>query len=244
MLINYITFWLKNDGDFNVKIFSIIMCLEYNLYMGSKNYSSTKLSKYFLKMSDENREIPYMTEISKSTGVSNSTISRYAKKKGFYNFGEMRATFNKTLNSSFASIDTGGFDEIFKHKNIKIATSKSCKVISDFLQMRLRWRNIPIEIVDRDTVWNQDDFTLFVTLSGESESIKKYMSKSVGAKMVVSTRKSNLNKKGVQSVILPEYDFEIRNTFDVCNSIMKVMNWMNDVINIREIKEDNEKNRI
>lgn len=208
--------------------------------MGSKNYSNAILSKYFLKMGEANKEIPYMTEISKQTGVSNATISRYAKKRGFYNFGEMRATFNKTLTTTFAEIDLKGFDEIFSHKNIKIATSKSTEIMGEFLRQRLRFRNIAIEIVDKDTVWNKDDFTLFISLTGESQRIKDYIKKSIGHKMIIATKESDL-PKDVKQIVLHEYSLEIRNTYDIANSMLRIVTWMNEIINIKEIQLDNEK---
>jgi len=53
------------------------------------------LSKYFAEKINKSETIPFMTEIQKDTGVSIATISRYAKRKGYYNFSELRAKINQ-----------------------------------------------------------------------------------------------------------------------------------------------------
>ncbi len=68
----------------------------------------------------EQIEIPYMTKITKDTGVSISTISRFAQRSGFYNFAEMRAKFNVKLGDSAEIFNNGGLSNFIKKAKRKL----------------------------------------------------------------------------------------------------------------------------
>lgn len=211
--------------------------------MGNKNYSDAKISKYFLKMSSINKNIPNMTEISKKLGLSNATVSRYAKKKGYYNFGEMRAKFNKTLGSDFAPFNDLGLSNFLKYEKIKIHSSKSTKIIRDFLINRLSFLPTNISVATNDSVFNKNTILIFISLTGESNSMKKYIDNLNTPTLIITTKKISEfnNKKNIEQILLNDFNPIIRNHYEINNSIVKIINWLNEAINIYELKRENNK---
>lgn len=240
MLLNYITFglnpYLKNGK--NIDKFCSWKYFQYNLFMSDKKYNDAKLSAFFREKEKNKEEIPYMTIISKNTGVSNATISRYAKKKGFYNFGEMRAAYNKKLLVSFDNIETKGLEEFLMYGRINIITSKSTEIIGMFLKERLEFTNKDITIVDGDTTatWDKDTVTIMVSITGESHRIRCYLQDIKGKIIFITTEKIEGVSKNITQVVLSDYKIEIRNSYDISNAIMRMMNWLNNLANIIQIE--------
>lgn len=210
--------------------------------MPIKNHSDGILSEYFRTKTKMNELIPYMPVISRETGLSNATISRYSKKKGFYNFGEFRAKFNKSLEINHEPINTNEMNELFNYKSIKVVTSKSTEVIGNFLKGRLEFLT-DVELVNKNTTWHCDDLTIFITLSAESKRIQEAVLKSKGKKILITTVINPNLPKSVKQIALPEFKVEIRKAYDIWNSILKVMNWINNRINIQQIKIENSKEK-
>ena len=204
--------------------------------MGAKNYNDIKLTLYFNKLSNLRSEVPFITKVSKETSVSNATISRYIKKQGYYNFGEFRATRNREIHAIKKESNDRGFNKIFEYDRILIITSVSTKIIGTFLKERLEFSGIDIEIVTENTTntWDKDTLTLLITLSSESISVNKYLDSIKGNMLFISTKAIN-KRTNLKQIILEEYSISARNSYDVFNSIVRIINWLNSVINIYQI---------
>ncbi|NQZ66015.1 MAG: hypothetical protein HRT99_02210 [Mycoplasmatales bacterium] len=212
--------------------------------MANKNYNDIKLSKYFLKKSRNNEQIPFMTIISKELGISNATVSRYAKKKGYYNFGEMRAKFNRTLDIGYESFDDKNLEKFLRYKRIVIDSSISTHVIRDFLIGRLSFLPSYIEKgINVEEKYNNETLTVFITITGESNKIKTLLENLKNPILIITTNKIKYlcDKENITQIELNNFKPVLINNYDINNSIINIMKWLNDVINIYQLKMENEK---
>lgn len=208
--------------------------------MATKSHNNVKLSEYFIKKTQKGEKVPYMTTISKDTGISVATISRYAKRKGFYNFGELRAAFNKNLDVVEKAQPIHTINKYWNSKDIKICASKSTEVIGLFLKQRLEFLDSTVEITNEETDWKKGSLTIFITLSGESRKFRETFEKAKGKKIVVSTQEIKDIDPSIKQVVLSKFEPSKRNVYDISNSITKIINWFNETINMFEIKRMND----
>ena len=202
------------------------------------------ISKYFINKSIYKQMIPSITIISRETGVSISSISRYSKKKGFYNFGELVASFNKTLNKEFEEFNIFGFDMFYRYDKIWINHSKSTYILSEFLKERLYFTNKHINILNDYSLIENNDLIILTTISGESYKIEKILKQLLLLKnkiFIITTKKINLELNNCTQIVLKSFKPSSRSEYDIYNSIIKMIEWLNSSINIYQIKESNKK---
>ncbi len=195
--------------------------------MANKNYSDSKLSKYFLEKSKDNVEIPYMTTISKEIGVSNATISRYAKRKGYYNFGEMRAKFNRTLEIGYESFDDKGFSKFLNYEKIIIDSSVSAHLIRDFLVERLSYLPTHVSKNENDEEkFDSNTLLIFVCITGESKKLEKLSKNSNLPILIITTNIINefCKKNNIFQIELTKYKPTLMNNYELNNTVLNILN--------------------
>ena len=201
--------------------------------MLTKSNNDSIISEYLSELSNKKIDIPYITVISKDTGISNSTISRYARRIGYYNFGDMRASFNKKNKDKVANLESKGLEYIYKYDNIKIISSKSTKTIGEFLKKRLEFIG-NVELGLEKEKCSKNDLVIYTTISGESKKITDAIKNCIGNKILITTLFNKTLSKDIRQVVINEHAIKIRNSYDVSNAIVNIIVWLNERINIEE----------
>ena len=204
--------------------------------------NDSKLSQYILGRSKAGKGLPYMTVIAAESGVSVATISRYAKRKGFYSFAEMRATFNKGLISPTFN-DFGLVEKIQKAKKITVVSSDFSKVIGEYIHARLKYLKKNIEIIGKEDFDKHIDeipksnLIICISMTGWSLRVEKTIKRKIDNDVVLLTAANYKSKRNKLTVIsLEEYKMENDEHFEGWKTIRNVYNWVDDVLNIYHLK--------
>lgn len=204
--------------------------------------NDAKLSKYILNKTKEGQNLPYMTVIAAESGVSVATISRYAKRKGFYSFADMRATFNKGI-SQPSFDDYGLVNKIMKAKNVVVVASHFTKVIGEYINARLSYLKVPVSIIrDKDfdekiSEIPEESLIICISLTGWSLRVEKTIERNPSNDIVmITTVKYKSKNKKVSVIPLTEYDFDSDDHFEGYQSIRNVYLWLDDALNILHLK--------
>lgn len=204
--------------------------------------NDSKLSKYILNKTKEGKNLPYMTVIAAESGVSVATISRYAKRKGFYSFADMRATFNKGLaQPSFD--DFGIVDKILNAKNIVVVASHFTKVLGEYIHSRLSYLKVPVSII-RDKNFDEkineipeDSLIICISLTGWSLRVEKTIKQNPNNEIImITTVKYKTKHKKVTVVPLTGYGYDSDDHFEGYKSIRNIYNWLDDCLNILHLR--------
>lgn len=204
--------------------------------------NDSKLSKYILSKTKEGKNLPYMTVIAAESGVSVATISRYAKRKGFYSFADMRATFNKGLaQPSFD--DHGIVEKILDAKRVVVIASNFTKVLGEYIHSRLSYLKVPVEIIrekDFDKQINEipkDSLIICISLSGWSLRVEKTIEQNQSNNIIlITTVKYKTKHKKVAVVPLTDYGYDSDDHFEGYQSIRNIYNWLDDCLNILHLR--------
>ncbi|MBX4209621.1 MAG: hypothetical protein K4H23_00080 [Mollicutes bacterium PWAP] len=144
----------------------------------SKNENDIKLSKYFKSSIENNKLIEIMKQVSLETGISNVTISRYCRRKGFDNFGNLISSINKSMQANFNK--TKEYLNLInqsKDENIIIVTSKSCSPTACFLKELLKINRYKVILVSKlNDIKKYNYKTFFISRTMESLTVEKYIS--------------------------------------------------------------------
>ena len=198
------------------------------------------LSTYINKKIEDGIDVPYMTKISKDTGVSVATISRFAQRKGYYNFAQMRAKFNTdNFNKEY---EDRGLLTFLKNKTNKIfiVSSKSTKVLAFHSQQRLSSIGLEAIIIENNVNLEEgfrdiqkDDRILFFSISGETLSFHKWVdTKKTNLAVLVSTKNTKAKSNYTNFITLEEYKPVSKSKLDICKTINQMFNWLDKTIDI------------
>ena len=201
-----------------------------------------KLSEYFSKKIRTGLSIPYITKISNETGISISTISRYANRKGYYNFPEMRANINNQLENSPGQLINYTFVKNFikkyKNKKIVIASSVSCQSIGYHFAKRLDSINIKSRFIDnsyenKNNIFkniSKNEVIIFITISGQSAWLSSLIQDYKNTVLVISMNHLNTLPKKYENIsILSKHDFIT--AYNKYESVRKIFLWVDDILN-------------
>ncbi len=214
-----------------------------------KTDNDIKLSEYFQKCSMEQTEIPYMTKITKDTGVSVSTISRFAQRSGFYNFAEMRAKFNVKLGDSTEIFNNDGLSNFIKKaKSIFIIPSVNTVTLGYHLRERLNEMKINTDMrhykTDKVTEFSRipkDASVIVFTLSGRSLWYEEYVKFGPKNKtLLVTTSKHEGSHPKIKVINKPKFEFGA-GAIQKNKSIRKLLNWIDDACQEMQIGKFNTK---
>ena len=196
------------------------------------------LSKYILNKTNKGEQLPYISEIAKETGVSIATISRYAKRRGYYSFGELRANFNKNENKE--NFDDKGLTEFFlESKKIAIVASKFTEILGLLIRNRLNDLRMPVRIVNNYEELEPDEEVLAITLSGDSLKIRKLLDSGIknNIRLLTTTGKYKDKRENVTTITLDEFEYIQDDRFDGHMIIRKIFIWLDDILNIVHIRK-------
>ena len=204
-----------------------------------------KLSNYFRDKAAENNQIPYLPKISEETGISTATISRFAKRKGYYNFSEMRAKFNKSIeHNEFTDQGLGKFLKHIKKHTLYLISSKSTRILSLHIKLRLELIGINAVILKNDITLSaqfdliqKGDRVMFFSISGDTNSFHKWTkTKKINETIFISTKKSTAENDHTNYIILKEYKPVTYSKLDVSESVKNIFLWLDQIINIFQIE--------
>ena len=201
------------------------------------------LSNYINKRAEEGLDVPFMTKISKDTGVSVATVSRFAIRKGYYNFAQMRAKFNThNFNNDF---DDRGLLTFLKNKTGKlyIVSSKTTKILPLHLQNRLSLMGINSTILENGVNLEEGyakikkgDRVIFFSVSGETLSFHKWVdTKKENFVAFISTKQTKAKSNLTNFITLSEYIPVSNSKLDKSKTISQMFNWLDKIINIYQI---------
>lgn len=205
------------------------------------------LSHYFAKKIEKGEEIPYITKISEDTGVSVSTISRYAIRKGFYNFPEMRAKINNDLNEDGEQFDNySHIRDLFlksKDKRFVVATSVSCQSIGYHITKRLvdidiSCRFIDHQLLTKDDAYstiNSDEVVIFITISGESAWLSSLEKRNKNETIIISMQDLGSLPQNYTSILIPKKE-DFSSVYNKYQNIRKIFLWADDILNTLTIE--------
>lgn len=200
------------------------------------------LSKYILDKTKEGHTLPYMTVMSKDLGISVATISRYARRKGFYSFADMRATFNKGLSKSSFN-DFGIVDTIMDAEKVVIVASNFTDFLGEYVYARLRYLKKRAEIIRRENFDKEikeiDDNALIIciSLTGWSLRVEKVIKENPNNKIAMITTVNYKSKhKKLQVISLKEYFSDKNDNFEGYTSLRNIYMWIDDCLNIIHLK--------
>lgn len=208
------------------------------------------LSEYFLNKSINRELIPTLQKISKDTGVDISVISRYAKRKGFYNFPELRAIFNKSLLATqIDDIDHGFLNFLRTHDSFSIITSKSTIILGIYIKERLSALGIKATIMplistyedqEESFTFDKDDSLIVTTLSSDSDRVSKFVGKNKDRQIFyITTEDITTKRENLKLCVLREFKYIKRDSYEVFKTIRKIMEWLDDVMNVYHIETMN-----
>lgn len=200
------------------------------------------LSKYILNKTSEGKSLPYMTVIAAESGVSVATISRYAKRKGFYSFADMRATFNKGITQPNFN-DYGIVDKILHAKHVVVVSSHFTKVLGEYIHHRLSYLKIPVSIIresqfdEKVNAIEDDSLIICISLTGWSLRVEKTIKQNPKNEiLMLTTVKYKTKHKKVSVIPLTEYNYDSDDHFEGYQSIRNLYNWLDDSLNILHLK--------
>lgn len=225
---------------FNVKILSFL----YNGYMINKKNSKNDLllDKYIEKKIKESKKIPYMTSISQDTNISIATISRYAKRKGFYSFAEMRAFYNKSKKKKVLQ-DYGLIKEIENSKSVIIITSKFTKMLGVYLRDRLNYLRIKNTMIDKNNYEeienvSSDSLVIAFSISLESLFLAKALNKlEKNKKILITSVKYKKAFENVKTIELTQFNYENDYKFEGFDTLRNIYLWLDDCLNSLHLKQ-------
>ena len=205
-----------------------------------KTKNDETLSNYINKKIEDDLDIPYMTKISKDTGVSVATISRFAIRKGYYNFAQMRAKFNtENFNNDY---NDRGLITFLKNKTSKvyIVSSRSTKVLAFHLEQRLTIIGLDATLINNDANLEdgfkdvqKDDRIIFFSISGETLSFHKWVNtKKTNLAVLVSTKNTKAKSNYTNFITLKEYVPTSNSKLDISKTINQMFNWLDKTIDI------------
>lgn len=218
----------------------------------TRNTSNSEiLSEYFLNKSINKEQIPTLRIISDETGIDVSVISRYAKRKGFYNFPELRAIFNKSLEAQETNqIDHGLLDFLRKNKSFSIVTSKSTILLGIYIKERLSALGLKATImplistfedIEETFKFDEGDAIIVTSLSSDSSRVEKFVKQNKQSQIFyITTEEITTANSNLSICILKECRYIKRDSYEVFKTIRKIMNWLDDVMNIYHIEVVNQ----
>lgn len=200
------------------------------------------LSEYFSNKIRGGISIPYITQISSETGISISTISRYANRKGYYNFPEMRANINNQIENGDEQFNKYNFvkDFVLKRKNKKfvVATSVSCQSVGYHISKRLSDLDINCRFIEnssanKDEVFKNidDEVVIFITISGQSAWFSSLINNHSRSSIIISMDHLNDLPNNYKNIaISSKNDFvTIYNKYE---NVRKIFMWADDILNV------------
>lgn len=196
--------------------------------MNSKNQNYLKLEKYFAQCIESNIEIPFITKASVDTGISAATITRFARKNGYYGYPDMRSELLKKITVGIKEEKEYTAKAIklmeFLHQNEKIIiyTSVSTKPVGYFLLDRLKtMKSNVVMLEDLSTLSTLDHAAITITVSGESARIEKFMKNKRKFKDVLMISCTDSFHEP-NSIILNEYMYKTRTNISLFRTLRKM----------------------
>lgn len=187
--------------------------------MSRKNLSIEKLNMYF-KNKKANINI-----VSRETGISKPTISRYIKKIGYESYSEFLYEHREK-----EIINTYNLLEIIKkYKYIYVASSKSSIILKEYMLIKLN--SLGIKAKELKEKIEKNALILFLSLSGSSRSLEKTVEQYSQQIVCVSTIKPIIKNKNLKSMIVKEANFGRKDDKQIMLSIDGLIDFIK-----REIK--------
>lgn len=208
--------------------------------------NDARLSKYILERTKNNKPLPYMTVIAEETGVSVATISRYAKRRGFYSFAEMRASFNKELEK--AAFNDHGFVTWLEKAsafNVVVITSQFTATLGHLINTRLKELKVSVRIVDiHDNIDQElakikkEDYIIAISLSGQSARVNKTFDKLKNnhTYFITTMPIKRVVPKTFKVASLTDFMYTQDDKFEGHKTVRELFNWIDDCLNIFHIK--------
>ena len=196
-----------------------------------------KISKYIIKKSNKGNDLHYIKVMAKEIGVSAATVSRYAKRKGFYNFSAMRAKFNES-NKIKVFDDLGLVDFLLKSKEVAIVPSIKTKPHCELLSHRLKEVGINCWIVDfnnyKEDLANIKKATSIICLNFIEESLRTREAMKIKKNkiMIIDYIDKQSKKKNIKKITLQRVEEEYNHLLEQSSISREMYLWLDEVLNI------------
>lgn len=196
-----------------------------------------KISKYIIEKSNNGVDLPYIKIMAEEVGVSASTISRYAKKKGFYNFSAMRAKFNES-NKIRVFDDFGMLKFLLKAKEIAIVPSLKTKAHCELLALRIGEAGINCWVVDFNkykeelSILKKRTSIICLNFLEMSLRVKEAMKNAKNEIIVIDYIDKNINQKNIKKITLQKAEEEYNHLLEESSISREMYLWLDEVLNI------------
>lgn len=190
------------------------------------------LDLYFDSLIKNCSSIPCITDIQNKTGISAPTISRYAKKIGFYSFADLRSTYMKTINerTKISLKAKKLLDFLRGNAKFAIVTSLSTRAVGEFLADRLKAMKYDVIIAKNDLSETSNRASIIITISGESLRTSNFLRnhKTNVNRLLITCVKSNSK----DAISLDEYMYRDRTINELFKTLRNVNEWIQKTLDV------------
>lgn len=203
--------------------------------MRIKQHNSAILDEYFENLIKEKKEIPFITKASEELKMSVSTISRYAKSKGYMGYPHMRSDLVQQSNGEsekekhFSPEAIRFIDFLHQNEKIVIYTSASAKPVGNFLYERLKSFKLDVQMLeDFEALSTLCYASIAITVSGESTRIDKFLSykKKFKNTLMISCNQSSVKN----AIVLEQFMYKKRTNINLWKSLRQMNEWIQEVV--------------